>query len=147
MVWGAAAHSRPLSSLPWVATSRWGLETVPWRKQCQLLSQTLPWQEEKYGLYLQGSVAPALGRVLPVGPHGPMPKGSHASALPWEFCMFRCALSSTTTELLSQSQGGIGTGVVSRHSLQLLQFLGATNISVNKEVCLFRVFLTVSCPR
>lgn len=45
-----------------------------------------------------------------------------------------------------RGQGGIGTGVVPRHSLQLLQFLGVTNISVNKEVCLFRVFLAACCP-
>lgn len=44
------------------------------------------------------------------------------------------------------SQGGTGTGAAPRYSLQLLQFLGATNISVNKEVCLFRVFLAASCP-
>lgn len=101
------------------------------------LSQALPWQEEKDGLYFHGSWqqpwdGSCLWVLIPLlCPGSSVCSGAPCPAPPQGSC---------------HSQGGIGTGIVPRHCLQLLQFLGATNISVNKEVCLFRVIFSSLLP-
>lgn len=61
-----------------------------------------------------------------------------------EFCMFRCTLSSTTTGLLSQS--GWHRDRSCSQALSAAPPVPVTNISVNKEVCLFRVIFSSLLP-
>lgn len=138
MVWGAGASSMPLASLPWVATCLQRLEPAPWRKQCQLLPQALSRQEEKDGLCFHGSVAPALGWVLPVCPHPPaLPGVLYVQVHPVQH-HHRAPL---TIRVASGQESS-----PSSQALSAAPPVPVTNISVNKEVCLFRVIFSSLLP-
>lgn len=104
------------------------------------------------------TLAAVSGTAMAGGKRQPVPPGPVAPALRWSCLWVLLPLLCPQSSVCSgapcpappqgscHSQGGIRTGGAPRHSLQLLQFLGATNISVNKEVCLLRVFLAASCP-
>lgn len=70
--------------------------------------------------------------------------GSSSPCSALEFCMLRCTLSSTTTGLLSQSERHRDRGC--SQALSAAPPVPVTNISVDKEVCLFKVIFSSLLP-
>lgn len=135
MVWGAGAPPRPLASLPWVATSIWsqslgGNNASCCLRHCHGRRKRITWTSKgQWHQPWDGSCLWVLIALL-------CPGSCVCSDAPWP----------APPQGSCHRQGAVGTGAVPRHSLQLLQLLAATNISENKEVFIFRVFLAVSCP-